>query len=610
MPPAAPSAPSTAIPRHASRDALAWGLAVVMLVEVAVFVVAAGRGLDLTDECFYLLTYRHWTEWPSVSLFGAYFSLAYDLLGHGVHAIRILGLLLLLGAGIWFGHEANCAFDALAGRSDREGRRAASIASGAAIWSYYGAFVVPYTPSYNLLTLACTLLTLALALHLGRAILLGEQRMLHWNAFALGLIGSIGVATKFSAGALVLGLSAVIVCVLGWRRLAARSWARLALATATGIVLNLALLWIADPALPARFQRGIAVTLAMMPRNPSGELAAFAATELPRELMVSLRILLWPLLAAVSLLALATHLPRRRSLIDAIAIASFVVGALLVTFVRENRVHRLVLLTLVACGLALAALWLLRRPTARLERAQAMLVAGAILVVPFAYSIGTNNPLLRHMGMAAIFPSVLAIVQVRVLRVGRAIPAWAFAAMLALLAALPAEILVRQWLDGSYTYRLGAPLAEQTIRMQRNAGDIDVRVSSVLARNVDDFLRLVRDSGFVPGQPMIDFTGQAPGLVALSGGVPLGAIWIIGGPTFDGDEMARISLADVDPRDVRRAWLLTSQDSFARIASWPAILQAKLGAPAHEVAGRVTVADPTSTDKSKTMEVTLWRPKR
>ena len=120
----------------------------------------------------------------------------------------------------------------------------------------------------------------------------------------------------------------------------------------------------------------------------------------------------------------------------------------------------------------------------------------------------------------------------------------------------------------------------------------------------------MRDSGFVAGQPLIDFTGQAPGLVALSGGVPLGAIWLVGGPMFDGNQTARISLGAVDPAALRRAWLLTSSDSFASITSWAEIMQFRIGALTHEEAGRVTIPDPTSDDKTKTMEVTLWRPKR
>src|SRR5689334_21311360 len=175
------------------------------------FIVAAKRGFDLTDESFYLLTYRHWTEWPSVSLFGAYFSLPYVLVGHDVWAMRLLGFALLLAAAVWFAAEAQRAFGALAGRPTRDGVLATAVASGAGIWSYYGASPVPYTPSYNLLTLVCSLVVLALALRLGRKVRTGDKRGAVGIAFALGLVGSVGVAAKFTSGLLVLALAMLIV---------------------------------------------------------------------------------------------------------------------------------------------------------------------------------------------------------------------------------------------------------------------------------------------------------------------------------------------------------------------------------------------------------------
>ena len=587
---------------------LAWGPMVIVAAQAAMFLVAASRGLDLTDESFYLLTFQHWTEWPSVSLFGAYFTLPFSLLGHSVWAIRILGVVLLLAAAIWFSRETSAALQELAEARGNEGLLAASIAGAGGIWSYYGGFVGPYTPSYNLLTLSCALLAFALALRLGRRIHLGEARGRARDAFALGLIASVGIASKFSSGVLVLALSVVIVGALGWRRLAGGAWLRIAAVVAIGVLLNIALLWLVDPDLPARFRRGIEVTWAMYPRKPADELVGLLTREIPLEILRSLRILLWPLVFAVVALAAASRTPRP-SLAEAIAVVVFVAWAALLTFVRDNRIHRAVLLSLVAVLTALAAMWLARRSGSRPARTRRAVVGGAIVAVPFAYSFGTNNPLLWHMGMAAVFPSVLAVSQLRAMLLERSIPGWAFVAGISVLAALPAEILVRQWLDGRLTYRLGAPLAEQTVAMPPNPARIGLDVSPTLARDVAGFLRLVRESGFAAGRPMIDFTGQSPGLVALCGGVPLGAIWMIGGPGFDGDAMARISLADVDAKDLRRAWLLTSSDSFARIESWRSILDARIGAATHDEAGRVRVADPTSNDKSKTIEVVLWRPR-
>jgi len=581
---------------------------VIVAVQAVMFIVAARRGFDLTDESFYLLTYRHWTEWPSVSLFGAYFTWPYVLVGHDVWAMRLLGFALLLGAAIWFGSEAQRAFGALVGRRSRDGELATAVAAAAAIWSYYGASPVSPTPSYNLLTLACALVVLALALRLGRIVHDDAPRGRLATAFALGLVGSVGVASKFSSGLLVLALALAVFAALAWHRLDAGGWSRVVLAAIAGLALNLLALWIADPGLPLRFERGIEVTLAMMERSATGEVAALVFGALPQDALHALRVLLWPLVFAVLVLTAGAQL-RRRPLADALAVAVFVAGALVYAFVKDNRFYRIVLVTWIAVLLGCAALWLLRARLASGARVRSLVVAGAILVVPFAYSYGTSNALLQHMGMAAIFPLVIAAVLIRTMWLERAVPTWLFAGALALLAALPAEIVVRQWVDGRYTYRLGASLAEQTVPLPANPGGIDLDVTPALARSLESYLLLLRSAGFSSGQPLIDFTGQSPGLVAIANGAPVGAIWYIGG-VYAGERMARMSLGWVDAAQVRRAWLLTTPDGATTIASWRSIVEEKTGAFAHEEAGRFTIPDPSSDDKTKTIEVTLWQPKR
>ena len=591
-----------------SRDPLATMAIVIVAVQAVMFIVAARRGFDLTDESFYLLTYRHWTEWPSVSLFGAYFTWPYVLVGHDVWAMRLLGFALLLGAAIWFGSEAQRAFGALVGRRSRDGELATAVAAAAAIWSYYGASPVSPTPSYNLLTLACALVVLALALRLGRIVHDDAPRGRLATAFALGLVGSVGVASKFSSGLLVLALALAVFAALAWHRLDAGVWSRVVLAAIAGLALNLLALWIADPGLPLRFERGIEVTLAMMERSATGEVAALVFGALPQDALHALRVLLWPLVFAVLVLTAGAQL-RRRPLADALAVAVFVAGALVYAFVKDNRFYRIVLVTWIAVLLGCAALWLLRARLASGARVRSLVVAGAILVVPFAYSYGTSNALLQHMGMAAIFPLVIAAVLIRTMWLERAVPTWLFAGALALLAALPAEIVVRQWVDGRYTYRLGASLAEQTVPLPANPGGIDLDVTPALARSLESYLLLLRSAGFSSGQPLIDFTGQSPGLVAIANGAPVGAIWYIGG-VYAGERMARMSLGWVDAAQVRRAWLLTTPDGATTIASWRSIVEEKTGAFAHEEAGRFTIPDPSSDDKTQTIEVTLWQPKR
>lgn len=581
----------------------------IAVLHVGLFSLAATRGLDLTDESYYLLSFRHWADAPAASFFGTYMSLPYLLVGHSLWAIRVVGFLLLLGTGVWFAKALADAIDTLEARTSRCYVSDAALSAGMAVWSYYGAAAGPYTPSYNLLTLACALASCAVSLRLGRALFQGDARHLLAMAFVLGFVASMGIAVKFTAGALILGIDVLILAVLGWRRIDVLSTYRVALGLLAGLVANLALLTTVDHDLVTRFQHAISIALAMLPREPLAELGAFALVEFPQDFIRGPRILLWPFVFAIAAMAIGPRIVSRQ-LARGVALVGFVVGAMLVIYVKDNRAHRFTLLTLLAISLALGWILMRRKASLPIANGRACLLAAAMVCMPFAYAFGTSNLVLLQMGMAGAFPAALAVSRLKAMRADALIPGGALTLCLLVMAVLPAEIVVRQWLDGSFTYRLGAPLARQTTEMAPNAAGIDVLVERRVAAGLNAFLDLARESGLAPGQPMIDFTGQSPGLVAVCGGVPLGALWLIGGGSFNGDQAARVALGYVSERDIRRAWLLTSDDSFARIGSWREIVEAKLGGLAHDRVGQVTMPDPTSSDKNKTIEVTLWRPSK
>jgi hypothetical protein len=62
-------------------------------------------------------------------------------------------------------------------------------------------------------------------------------------------------------------------------------------------------------------------------------------------------------------------------------------------------------------------------------------------------------------------------------------------------------------------------------------------------------------NGFVRGQPVLDFTGESPGVVMALGGTPPGTPWLVGGHDWS-DRLLRFVLAGMDPQDQRKAWLL------------------------------------------------------
>jgi hypothetical protein len=590
----------------------AWLLAAVGLVaslQLVMFCVAATRGLDLTDESYYLLSFRYWAEAPAASLFGAYLSLPYALVGQSVWAIRIFGFLLLFGTGFWCALEVIRGLQALEGADSQSHVWPSALAGAAGIWSYYGAAPGPYTPSYNLLALACALAGTALSVRIGRAIFQHRPRHVEATAFALGMVMSIGIATKFSAGVLMVGLDAAIIASFAWKRIEKRMSWRLLLSTALGILANVALLLAIDHDLITRFRQAVVIAIALLPRSPAEELTKFVVSEILTDLAQSARILMWPVILGAAIAATRGRLLGPR-LTAGLAAVCFIGVTTAFIYVKDNRIHRFALLALFALCLLAVALWMQRSRSADFHGRRTLVMAACLICMPFAYAFGTNNPLLYQMGMAAVFPGLLATSQVRSLHGRGWIPSWAFGVGLLFITALPAEIAARQWLSGQYTYRLGAPLSQQTSTLTSSFRGIDIAVEPRVAEGIARFLDLARSAGFVPGQRMIDFTGQSPGLVALSDGVPLGAMWLIGGPPFDGDRSAAAALDFVPAQDIRKAWLVTSTNSFARIGTWRSILERKQNAFGHVETGRITLPDPTSNDKGKTMDVSLWRPQQ
>lgn len=580
-------------------------MAVVAAGALAVFASMARHGLDLTDEGFYLLNFRYWNATPVFTLFGAYLQIPYRLLGESLWAMRMLGAILLVSSSAWCAWQLMLAQGGSAGASNPRPIAASAIAAGITAFNYYGGFIVPYTPSYNTLALICALTATALTIRVARALARGfDVPML--PALALGLVISVGVANKFSAGVLVALIDALIAAVILWRT---APWRRVGLALAwalAGFVLNAAILVAVDPDLPLRFKQGISIQLALLPRDLAGEYVRFISSQLPHGLFEALRMLLWPTALALSVLALGKMLGGPRW-VTSVAAAGFLASAMFIGFARHRG------LRIEFISLAAVLLWIFWAATSRaagepLARWRAHALAGAMLAMPFAYSFGTNNSMLEHMAMASVFPSLLIACALYRLRSERRLQEWAFVLSLGVLAVAPAEVFVRQWLNGEFTYRLGSPLKQQNTRLPANPAGVETLVDDRMAETTGAFLRITREAGLQPGTAVFDFTGQAPGLVMLAGGRPIGAAWIAGGGQFRGDDAATVAVSMVRASDLRRAWFLSSDDSFARISSWRRIVEAKLGSFPYEEVGRMTLPDPSSPDKTVSITLSVWRP--
>ena len=129
----------------------------VLALCCTVFLLTARRGLDLTDESFYLVSCRDWRTTFSTSLFGAYLGGPFHLLGENIAAFRVFGAgLLLVSAWHFFWALDRLLFPGVPDNGGRPAGRIEFLGAGvASIFSFYALEPTLRVPSYNLLVLVC-----------------------------------------------------------------------------------------------------------------------------------------------------------------------------------------------------------------------------------------------------------------------------------------------------------------------------------------------------------------------------------------------------------------------------------------------------------------------
>lgn len=204
-------------PRRRTGPALVLAFAAaVTLVWTVTAARAADRGFDVTDEGFYLLSYRWWNaDHRTFSGVQYLYGPVFALLGHDVAGLRLVRLGTVLAAHLVFGW----AFmrwlrprrpAAPPTRLWEAAGAACVVAAGGAMFSW-----LPHTPGYNDVVLLGALLTLAAVLSMDRP---GFRA--GWPIM-LGVVAVAMVLTKWST---VLWLTVLVVALTCHRRRAA-AWA-------------------------------------------------------------------------------------------------------------------------------------------------------------------------------------------------------------------------------------------------------------------------------------------------------------------------------------------------------------------------------------------------
>ena len=186
---------------------LAWVLAAVVTV---------GRGLDVTDEGFYLLSYRWWDSSPRTFTGAPYlYGPVYELLGYDVRGLRLFRLVTVLAAHLLLARSVLLWLRTVGPSTPglTPGTAATCVlASGGVVYGW-----LPLSPGYNdVSVLGAVVLGAAVV----RAHSFGRQGSpLPWSwAVMVGAVLTAMVLAKWTSAVLVVGLASLTVVLLAAER--------------------------------------------------------------------------------------------------------------------------------------------------------------------------------------------------------------------------------------------------------------------------------------------------------------------------------------------------------------------------------------------------------
>lgn len=584
-----------------------WGqapAAALLVVQAGLFLWMAPRGFEFTDEAFYLLNYLHWRELSATATyFGFYFEALFRLLGQSVWGMRVAGLVLLLASSAWFASALEGLLATPGGPRDpaAPSRAFLAVIGAAAGMSFYSHLSTLRAPAYNLLALCGALVSTGCLLRL-------QAGPVRWRAQA-GLLAGHGLAlvacglAKPTSGALL----ALVHLLLGI--VAGRAWLRAALlplilGAGAAVAATLGLLTLLQPSWPGAVSAAL-VLMADIESRSVLLLARQASWELQRAVASHGA---WAF--AALLLAVAAVRPAWRTWALPVLVTVLLAGVCWL-IVGESRAPLWWPAAIAALAMMLALAHWGVPPDARLA-GDGRLAAALLLLCALspALSFGTNMPLLVHARTNAAF-ALLGLVAAVVMLQRRGLLGPRVAGLAMAITALPGlafQLLAAWQPDG--VYRQFSALGAQQVELRAGPTGAALRVDPATAETLARVTAMVQDAGFVAGQPLLDLTGDGPGLVYAVGGRPLGVAWLPGGYPGSDKAAARL-LGSLPEAQLRSAWLLTSDTNPRAIRQWKQALAARLGESSHQQVGSVRVRWPYrwSAGAPDMPDVQLWKPR-
>jgi hypothetical protein len=188
-------------------------------------------------------------------------------------------------------------------------------------------------------------------------------------------------------------------------------------------------------------------------------------------------------------------------------------------------------------------------------------LALSFLLFPYAYAFGTGNNYWASSSGAAIFWVLAGLVLLSPIAPNLKFPALLLPFGLAV--QLVTVALVQTGIEAPY--RQPQPLRENNYEIEIGRPGSKLMLSKDFGLYFSEAVDLAKRAQFIEGTPMIDLSGQSPGILYAIGASSIGAPWILGGYP-DSDKFAVEALKRVPCEELSVAWLLTEPESSRKIS--------------------------------------------
>ena len=220
-------------------------------------------------------------------------------------------------------------------------------------------------------------------------------------------------------------------------------------------------------------------------------------------------------------------------------------------------------------GLISPALWLDRKTILARTSAEQWGMAVLFLTMPFIYAFGSNMNYWRVGSAAGIFWLLGGWTLLVPLIYQRNY----WVVTLPLIFASQAVTAVLLQAGVQYPYRQPQPLHLNDAQVEIDVNKSKLTLSKGYASYIERALGMSHEAGFLSGTPVIDLSGQSPGILYLIGAESIGQAWTIG--DYEGSlKLAVAAYARTPCEKVSESWVLYEREGPRSI---PVELMARLG---------------------------------